>query len=58
MTEFERKLPTEDAEIFGPFNMRHHQRYLDLLQFNGVRGPRASVWTDVGDTVVSTCWPR
>ncbi|PYR24012.1 MAG: hypothetical protein DMF92_23505 [Acidobacteria bacterium] len=34
---------------YDPFNMRHYQRYLDLLQYNEVRGPRAAVWTDIGD---------
>ena len=33
---------------YDPFNMRHYQRYLDLLQYNEVRGPRAAVWTDIG----------
>jgi hypothetical protein len=34
---------------YDPFNMRHYQRYLDLVQYNEVRGPRAAVWTDIGD---------
>jgi hypothetical protein len=34
---------------YDPFNMRHYQRYMDLLQYNEVRGPRATVWTDIGD---------
>ena len=34
---------------YDPFNMRHYQRYLDLLQYNEVRSPRATVWTDIGD---------
>ena len=29
--------------------MSHYQRYLDLLQYNEVRGPRAAVWTDITD---------
>jgi hypothetical protein len=29
--------------------MRHYQRYLDLVQYNEVRGPRAAVWTDIAD---------
>jgi hypothetical protein len=33
---------------YDPFNMRHYQRYVDLLQYNEVRGPRAAVWTDIG----------
>ena len=33
---------------YDPFNMRHYQRYLDLLQYNEVRGARAAVWTDIG----------
>jgi hypothetical protein len=32
---------------YDPFNMRHYQRYMDLLQYNEVRGPRPSVWTDI-----------
>jgi hypothetical protein len=34
---------------YDPFNMRHYQRFLDILQYNEVRGPRAAVWTDIGD---------
>ena len=34
---------------YDPFNMRHYQRYMDLLQYNEARGPRASVWTDLHD---------
>jgi hypothetical protein len=33
---------------YDPFNVRHYQRYMDLLQYNEVRGSRASVWTDIG----------
>ncbi len=32
---------------YDPFNTRHYQRYMDLLQYNEVHGPRASVWTDI-----------
>ncbi len=34
---------------YDPFNMRHYQRYMDVLQYNEARGPRATVWTDLGD---------
>jgi hypothetical protein len=34
---------------YDPFNMRHYLRYMDLLQYNEVRGPRASVWSDIGE---------
>jgi hypothetical protein len=34
---------------YDPFNLRHYQRYVDLLQFNEVREPRAAVWTDIDD---------
>ena len=34
---------------YDPFNMRHYQRYLDLLQYGEVRGARAAVWTDIGE---------
>jgi hypothetical protein len=34
---------------YDPFNMRHYQRYMDLLQYNELRDPRAAVWTDIGD---------
>ena len=34
---------------YDPFNMRHYQRYMDLLQYNEARGPRATVWTDLGE---------
>jgi hypothetical protein len=34
---------------YDPFNMRHYQRYFDLLQYNQVHGPRATVWTDIGE---------
>ena len=34
---------------YDPFNMRHYQRYMDLLQYNEVRGPRSTVWTDIAD---------
>ncbi len=34
---------------YDPFNMRHYQRYMDLVQYNEGRGPRAAVWTDIGD---------
>src|SRR5206468_860242 len=32
---------------YDPFTMRHYQRYMDLLQYNVARGPRATVWTDL-----------
>jgi len=34
---------------YDPFNVRHYQRYMDLLQYNEVRGSRSSVWTDIGE---------
>ena len=34
---------------YDPFNLRHYQRYLDLVRYDEVRGPRAEVWTDIGD---------
>jgi hypothetical protein len=34
---------------YDPFSMRHYQRYMDVLQYNVARGPRATVWTDLGE---------
>ncbi|MGH9258228.1 MAG: YfhO family protein [Vicinamibacterales bacterium] len=32
-----------------PFNMRHYQRYLDLLRYAEARAPRAEDWTIIDD---------
>ena len=34
---------------YDPFNMRHYQRYMDVLEYNQVREPRAAVWTDIAE---------
>ena len=34
---------------YDPFNMRHYQRYMDVLEYNKVREPRAAVWTDIAE---------
>jgi len=34
---------------YDPFNMRHYQRYMDLLQYDAVKSPRAAVWTNIGE---------